>query len=46
MRRMGMKAALTERPGVVTSLAAPYTLPRRRVDRTAGLASFAAIATP
>ena len=46
MRQMGMKAALTERPGVVTSLAAPYTLPRRRIDRTAGLASFAALATP
>ena len=46
MRHSGMKAALTERPGVVTSLAAPYTLPRRRVDRTAGLAAFAALATP
>jgi peptidoglycan/xylan/chitin deacetylase (PgdA/CDA1 family) len=46
MRQSGMKAALTERPGVVTSLAAPYTLPRRRIDRTAGLAAFAALATP
>jgi peptidoglycan/xylan/chitin deacetylase (PgdA/CDA1 family) len=46
MRQSGMKAALTEQPGVVTSLAAPYTLPRRRIDRTAGLASFAALATP
>jgi peptidoglycan/xylan/chitin deacetylase (PgdA/CDA1 family) len=46
MRQEGIKAALTERPGVVTSLAAPYTLPRRRVDRSAGLASFAALATP
>jgi peptidoglycan/xylan/chitin deacetylase (PgdA/CDA1 family) len=46
MRQMGMKAALTERPGVVTSLASPYTLPRRRIDRSAGLASFAALATP
>ncbi len=46
MQRAGMKAALTERPGVVTSLAAPYTLPRRRIDRAAGLASFAALATP
>jgi peptidoglycan/xylan/chitin deacetylase (PgdA/CDA1 family) len=46
MRQSGMKAALTERPGVVTSLAAPYTLPRRRIDRSAGLASFAALATP
>ncbi len=46
MQRAGMKAALTERPGVVTSLAAPYTLPRRRIDRAAGLASFAVLATP
>jgi peptidoglycan/xylan/chitin deacetylase (PgdA/CDA1 family) len=46
MRAMGMKAALTERSGVVTSLAAPYTLPRRRVDRTAGLATFAVLARP
>ena len=46
MRSSGIKAALTERPGVVTSLVAPYTLPRRRIDRSAGLASFAALATP
>jgi peptidoglycan/xylan/chitin deacetylase (PgdA/CDA1 family) len=46
MRVLGMKAALTERWGAVTSLAAPYTLPRRRVDRSADLASFAALATP
>ena len=46
MRGAGIKAALTERPGVVTSLAAPYTLPRRRIDRDAGLASFAVLATP
>jgi peptidoglycan/xylan/chitin deacetylase (PgdA/CDA1 family) len=46
MRRAGIKAALTERPGVVSSLDAPYTLPRRRVDRTAGLASFAVLAQP
>ncbi len=46
MRQTGMKAALTERPGVVTSLQAPYTLPRRRIDRTTGIASFAALATP
>jgi len=46
MRRLGMKAALTERPGAVTSFAAPYALPRRRIDRSAGLASFAALATP
>ncbi len=46
MRAAGIKAALTERPGVVTSLAAPYTLPRRRIDRSAGLASFAVLARP
>jgi peptidoglycan/xylan/chitin deacetylase (PgdA/CDA1 family) len=46
MRRWGMKAALTERPGVVTSLDQPYTLPRRRIARSAGLTSFAALATP
>jgi peptidoglycan/xylan/chitin deacetylase (PgdA/CDA1 family) len=46
MRQSGMKAALTERPGVVTSLTAPYTLPRRRIDRTSGIGSFAALATP
>jgi peptidoglycan/xylan/chitin deacetylase (PgdA/CDA1 family) len=41
-----LKAAWTERPGTVTSLAAPYTLPRRRIARDADLASFAALATP
>jgi peptidoglycan/xylan/chitin deacetylase (PgdA/CDA1 family) len=46
MRQNRIKAALTERPGVVTSLVAPYTLPRRRIDRTTGLDSFAALATP
>jgi peptidoglycan/xylan/chitin deacetylase (PgdA/CDA1 family) len=46
MRQSGMKAALTERPGVVTSLAAPFTLPRRRIDRTSGLDAFAVLATP
>jgi len=46
MGRLGMKAALTERPGAVTSLAAPYVLPRRRIDRSAGIESFAALATP
>lgn len=46
LRQAGIKAALTERPGVVTSLAAPYSLPRRRIDRTAGLASFAVLARP
>jgi peptidoglycan/xylan/chitin deacetylase (PgdA/CDA1 family) len=46
MGRLGMKAALTERPGAVTSLAKPYALPRRRIDRSADIESFAALATP
>jgi peptidoglycan/xylan/chitin deacetylase (PgdA/CDA1 family) len=46
MRLTGMKAALTERPGDVTTLTSPYTLPRRRIDRSTGIASFAALATP
>jgi peptidoglycan/xylan/chitin deacetylase (PgdA/CDA1 family) len=46
VRAAGLKAALTEHPGVVHSLAAPYALPRRRVARGAGLAAFAALATP
>jgi len=46
VRAAGLKAALTERPGIVTSLASPYTLPRRRVARDADLAAFAALATP
>ena len=46
VRADGFKAALTELPGAVETMAAPYTLPRRRIDRGAGLASFAALATP
>lgn len=46
MRLAGMKAALTERWGTVSTLASPYTLPRRRVDRSTGIASFAALAAP
>jgi peptidoglycan/xylan/chitin deacetylase (PgdA/CDA1 family) len=46
MRLNGMKAALTERPGDVVTLDSPYTLPRRRIDRSTGIASFAALATP
>ena len=46
MQLTRMKAALTERPGDVTTLTSPYTLPRRRIDRSTGLASFAALATP
>ena len=46
LRENGFVAALTERPGRVVSLAAPYTLPRRRVRGVASLAEFAALATP
>jgi peptidoglycan/xylan/chitin deacetylase (PgdA/CDA1 family) len=46
VRADGFKAALTEHPGVVRSLAAPYELPRRRIARGASLASFAALAVP
>jgi peptidoglycan/xylan/chitin deacetylase (PgdA/CDA1 family) len=46
LRAAGLKAALTERPGIVSSLASPFTLPRRRIARDADLASFAALATP
>jgi len=46
VRAAGFKVALTEHPGTVTSLRSPYTLPRRRIDRDAGLAAFASLATP
>jgi peptidoglycan/xylan/chitin deacetylase (PgdA/CDA1 family) len=46
VRAEGLKAALTERPGSVESLAAPYTWPRRRIDRRDGPGSFAVLATP
>lgn len=46
MKADGFTAALTERPGVVTSLAQPFTLPRRRIARETGAAAFAALATP
>jgi peptidoglycan/xylan/chitin deacetylase (PgdA/CDA1 family) len=46
VRAAGLKAALTERPGLVTSLRSPYTLPRRRVARDDDLTAFAALATP
>jgi peptidoglycan/xylan/chitin deacetylase (PgdA/CDA1 family) len=42
----GVKAALTEEPGVVRSLADPFELPRRRIHRDDGLTTFAALATP
>jgi peptidoglycan/xylan/chitin deacetylase (PgdA/CDA1 family) len=46
IRAAKLKAALTEGPGIVTSLAQPYTLPRRRVARDEDLAGFAVLATP
>jgi peptidoglycan/xylan/chitin deacetylase (PgdA/CDA1 family) len=46
VRSAGFVAAVTERPGMVRSLAARYELPRRRVDRDDDLRTFAAIATP
>jgi peptidoglycan/xylan/chitin deacetylase (PgdA/CDA1 family) len=43
LKRFGFVAALTEHPGSVTSLARPWELPRRRVDRDDSLASFASL---
>lgn len=42
----GFTVALTELPGTVVSLTDRYHLPRRRIDRSDDLASFAALATP
>ena len=42
----GFTAAVTERPGTVASLATPYELPRRRVDRDDRIAAFAALVSP
>jgi peptidoglycan/xylan/chitin deacetylase (PgdA/CDA1 family) len=46
MRRLGVRAAFTEIPGAVTSLAKPYVLPRRRIRRDDSLEQFGALATP
>lgn len=46
VREAGLQAALTEKPGAVTSLVDRFDLPRRRVDRTTNLSSFASLATP
>jgi peptidoglycan/xylan/chitin deacetylase (PgdA/CDA1 family) len=46
LRGAGIAAALTERWGTVSTLAAPYVLPRRRVDRADGVRAFAALAQP
>lgn len=46
VRGAGLKAALTERPGLVSGLDGRYAWPRRRVDRADDLETFAALATP
>ena len=46
MRELGIRAAFTEIPGNVTSLAAPWRLPRLRVRHDDGVARFAALTTP
>jgi peptidoglycan/xylan/chitin deacetylase (PgdA/CDA1 family) len=46
MRELGIRAAFTEHPGNVTSLAQPLALPRYRIRHDDGVARFAALATP
>ncbi|MFY9778879.1 MAG: polysaccharide deacetylase family protein [Candidatus Baltobacteraceae bacterium] len=46
MRELGFRAAFTEEPGTVKSLARPWELPRRRIRNSDGVAAFAALATP
>jgi peptidoglycan/xylan/chitin deacetylase (PgdA/CDA1 family) len=46
LKQLGFRAAFTEHPGTVRSLATPFELPRRRVRHDDDLASFAALATP
>ena len=46
MRGLGMRAAFTTQPGVVRSLASPYTLPRVRLNRRDADDVFAAYAAP
>ncbi len=46
MRVLGIRAAFTERPGIVRDLSRAYELPRRRIRHDDDLASFAALATP
>jgi len=43
VRKFGFAAALTEHPGAVTSVADPFELPRRRVERDDSIAEFAAL---
>jgi peptidoglycan/xylan/chitin deacetylase (PgdA/CDA1 family) len=46
MKKLGIAAAFTERPGLVTSLAQPYALPRRRIRHDDGVERFGELATP
>ena len=46
MRALALRAAFTEHPGIVRSLAHPFVLPRRRIRRDDDLDGFAALATP
>jgi hypothetical protein len=46
MRELGIRAAFTERPGIVSDLSEPYALPRRRVRHDDGLERFGELATP
>lgn len=46
MRELGIRAAFTEIPGNVTSLVAPWTLPRLRVRHDDGVGRFAALTSP
>jgi peptidoglycan/xylan/chitin deacetylase (PgdA/CDA1 family) len=46
MKRLGILAAFTERPGVVTDLGRPYELPRLRLRHDDDLARFAQLVAP
>jgi len=46
LRELGFRAAFTEHPGNVRSLAAPFELPRRRIRHDDSLEDFARIAVP
>jgi peptidoglycan/xylan/chitin deacetylase (PgdA/CDA1 family) len=46
MRSLRVRAAFTERPGTVTTLARPYELPRRRVRHDDSVDRFGSLATP
>ena len=46
MRALGIRAAFTERPGVVTGLARPFELPRRRIRHDDTVEQFGILAAP